>query len=214
VKRLLGRSRAVGKWLVEGWWWWSGFLVLSVALLVSIRSGTSELKIRVSGLALQWFGVATVAYGLRETRKMFGRPRPVTSLRAWLSRFPSWGRREVMEADTLLVGVSASAAVSRPWSPVDPDSPIEARVGALTKNVEQLNERLTAAENNLDRLAREHADALRGEKQVRAEHDDALQAKLEAAETGGLYISLIGVICLFFGLLLTSVPKEIAQLLR
>ncbi len=119
-----------------------------------------------------------------------------------------------MAADALLVGVSTSTAIARLWSEVDPQSPIEARVGALTEKVEQLKGWLTAAENNIDSLTRELPDALRREQQARAEHDETLQAKLEAAETGGLHISLMGVICLFVGLLLTSVPKEIAQLLH
>jgi len=214
VKRFFGRILAQCKWLLEGWWWWAGFLVLAVALRVSFHPGTSEFEVRVSGLVLQWLGVGTVAVGLRKARKMFGRPRPMTSFRAWLSRRPSWGRRDVMVADALPVGVSGSAAIGRPWSPVDPESPIAEQVGALTKNVEQLKERLAAAENNLDCLAHEHIETLRREQQIRAEHDDALQAKLEVAETGGFYISLMGVICLFIGLLLTSVPREIAQLLR
>ncbi len=187
--------------------------VLVVALRVSFHPGTSEIEVRVSGLVLQLFGVGTVAYGLRTTRKMFGRPKPVTSLRAWLSRFPLWGQKPVTATATFW-GEGSWSGRGHTWSKVDPESSIEARVGALTRNTEQLNTRLVAAENRLDSQVREHADALRREQQVRAEHDDALQAKLEAAETGGLYISLMGVICLFFGLLLTSVPKEIVQLFR
>jgi len=213
VKRLFVWSRALGGWLAEARSLWFALFVLVGPLYVSFRPGTSEFDVRLSGLFLQWFGVGTVALGLHKTRKMFGRPSLVTSLKAWLSRFPRWGRKTVTATATFSAGGSWTAR-GHAWSEVDKSSSLAAQVDALTKNVEGLNERLIAAENNLDSLARKHADALRGEQQVRAEHDDALQARLEAAETGGLYISLLGVIFLFLGLLLSSVPREIAQLLQ
>jgi len=73
---------------------------------------------------------------------------------------------------------------------------------------------LIAVKKDIDSRAREQADALQREQQLRAEHDEKLQALLEAAETGGLHISFVGVIWLLFGLLLSSVPREIAQLLQ
>lgn len=119
-----------------------------------------------------------------------------------------------MGTAALSSGVAGMSARGHVWSKVDPSSSLEAQVDALTKDVERVNERLTVAEKTLDSQAREHADALRGEQQVRAEHDAALKAGLEAAETGGLHISFVGVIWLLFGLLLSSVPREIAQLLH
>jgi hypothetical protein len=181
---------------------------------VSIRPGACEFQIRASGLALQLFGVLTVAVGLNKTRRMFGRPKSVTKARVWLSRFPPWRRDLGISADAGIYGVSGSAITGRLWATGGPGFPIAARVDALEKNVQELNKRLDITENKLDSQAREDADALRREKQARTERDDALQAKLEAAETGGLYISLMGAICLLVGLVLTSVPKEIAQLLR
>jgi len=214
VKRLFAWSRVLGRWLAEARLFGIALLVLLGPLYVSFRPGTSEVQVRVSGLFLQSFGVATVAFGLHRIRKMFGRPSLVTSLKAWLSRLPRWIRKAVMAADTASISASGSITVESQWSIFDPDSLIEAQVGELAKNVERLKVGLIAVKKDIDSRAREQADALQREQQLRAEHDEKLQALLEAAETGGLHISFVGVIWLLFGLLLSSVPREIAQLLQ
>jgi len=211
VKRLVAWLWAVVRWLAEPRLFWIASLVLLLALWVSFRPGTSEIQVRVSGLVLQCLGVSIVALDLYKTRRLFGQPSIVTTLKAWRSRFPRWGRREVTDADTVLVGLSAFAAVERFWSKVDPESSIEERVGVLTRRTEQLNEWLNVAEKTIHSLAREHTGALEREKQLRAEQDEKLQALLEAAETGGLHISFVGLVWLLFGILLSSLPGEIAQ---
>jgi len=116
-----------------------------------------------------------------------------------------------MEADTASVGIFESEVIDRFGGEVDPNSPIAAQIGALTKNVEGLKVGLIAVQKKIGSLAREHAGVLQREQQFRAEHDEKLQALLETAETGGLHISFVGVIWLLFGLLLSSLPNEIAQ---
>ena len=57
-------------------------------------------------------------------------------------------------------------------------------------------------------------ESLRQERQFREEGDEHLHKRLEAAEPGGLHISLIGVIWIFLGLILSTVSPEIAQWMR
>jgi len=102
-------------------------------------------------------------------------------------------------------------AQGRPWSEVITSTSLAAQVDALTTKVEWLRKLLVAAEADRHSLARKQDDALQSEQQLRADHDEKLGALLESAETGGLHISFVGLIWLLFGILLSSVPGEIAQ---
>jgi hypothetical protein len=212
VKRLFAWLCAVIRWLTEPRLFWIASLVLLVAFWVSFRPGTSEIQVRVSGLALQCLGVGTVFLGLQKTRKLFGRPNLVTLVKEWLSRLPRWIRKLVMPAGAGAFTVSGSVtAEGYQWSKFDPASPNEVQVAALAKNVEWLKEGLIAVRKDIASRAREQADALQREQQLRAEQDEKLRALLEVAETGGLQISFVGLVWLLFGLLLSSLPGEIAQ---
>ena len=84
----------------------------------------------------------------------------------------------------------------------------------MTRNVERMNERLIQAQKDIDSERSKHSESLRQERQFREGGDEHLHNRLEAAETGGLHISLIGVIWIFLGLILSTVSPEIAQWMR
>jgi len=97
------------------------------------------------------------------------------------------------------------------WTKVDPSAPLDVQLNALRQNVERLNERVTQVQNEVDAELHKHSEALRQEQQIRAKDNKDLQSRLEAAETGGLYISFIGLLWLLLGVLLTTVSPEIAR---
>lgn len=61
---------------------WLALVVVALALVFSLRPGACESDIRVAGLALQWLEIGTVAHGVHQTRKLFGRPSIAKLLRA------------------------------------------------------------------------------------------------------------------------------------
>jgi hypothetical protein len=95
------------------------------------------------------------------------------------------------------------------WSNVDPAAPVEAQLNALKKNVERLHERLIQMQDEMDRDLHRHSEALRQEQEVRGQGDKHLHLRLEAAETGGLHITFIGLLWLLLGVLLATIPGEI-----
>ena len=210
MKRFFAWLWAVVRWLAEPQWFWIALLVLLVAFWVSFRPGTCELQVRLSGLALQCLGVGIVAFDLYRTRKLFGRLGIATTVKAWCSRFPHW-RGKAVPGTARISGRGALTAQGRPWSEVITSTSLAAQVDALTTKVEWLRKLLVAAEADRHSLARKQDDALQSEQQLRADHDEKLGALLESAETGGLHISFVGLIWLLFGILLSSVPGEIAQ---
>jgi hypothetical protein len=94
---------------------------------------------------------------------------------------------------------------------MDSAATIETRLDAVIRNVEGLNQRLLQLHAEMDSEVRSHSNALREEQHLRAKDDQELRSRLEAAETGGLHISFVGVVWLFVGVLLTTVSPEIAR---
>jgi hypothetical protein len=82
---------------------------------------------------------------------------------------------------------------------------------ALTRNVEELNRRVAQVEHDSDSNLRVQMDVLHQEQEARVLDDSQLRARLEEAQTGGLYISFAGLIWLLCGTLLTTLSNEIAQ---
>jgi hypothetical protein len=209
--RLWSWLGALYRWLGEARLAWRTVLVVVLALYISLRHGATEVEIRLTGLALQLAGIGTVAHGLHETRKLFGRPGIMTLFRRWASRFPRWRRHIIEHLAAGSFEIAGSKARAYVWTTMDPAVPVQMQLNALRQNVERLNERLTQIQSDLDTELHRHSEALGQEQQVRAKHDQDLQSRLEAAETGGLHISFIGVVLLFLGVLLTTLSPEIAR---
>jgi len=215
LKRLVAWLKALSRWcFTEFRLVWLALLVVGFAAFIAFRIGASEPQIRLTGLVLQWLGLLTVVHGIRETRKLFGRPSLLQVLREKVARFPRWRRDAFVHVGTGAMTISGGSASAHVWSKIDPAAPIEERVNALTRNVERMNERLIQTQKENDAELRKHSESLHQERQVREKGDDKLRQLMEAAETGGLDISLIGLVWLAVGLILSTASPEIAQWVR
>lgn len=211
MRRAWAWLKALYSWLAEARLVWLALLLVAPAVIVSLREGASEWEIRIAGLVLQLFGLGTVAHGVHKTRKLFGRPSTMASLRGWATRFPRWRRSVVLAAGTAVVQARAYAPRIWVWSSVEPGAPIEAQIKALSQNVEHLKVHMNQTEDAIDAGLRKQSDALGREEQARANSDSALQQRLELAQTGGLEITFVGVIWLAVGVILATIAPDIAQ---
>jgi len=214
MNRFVTWIRSIGLWLFEPKVAWTGVIILISALLFALRPGSSEFEVRVTGLILQAFGLGTVAFGIRKTRIFFGHQNVPQLFFEWVSRFPHWRRHAVIGAGSGMLSAATMSARGYVWSNVDPTAPIEAQIDALTKNLDRMNERINHLENDVDLRLREHSAALKQEQVAREKNDKQLHERLETAETSGLHISLIGLIWILFGLLLSTVSMEIFKVLN
>jgi hypothetical protein len=212
--RLLSWIRAIIAWLREARLAWLTLGALVAAVAFPLAAGKSEQQIRLSGLFLQLLGVGTVAWGLRETRRLFRRPTLGELLRTWLVRFPRWRRDIVLSVDPAHIAWVAGSPRVRVWFPMDPNAPPEQQLKALTSNVQHLDQRLTAAETEIETRTAQVEGAVREEQKARSLRDTELSARLEGAQTGGLHISLAGLVWLLAGLLMATLSSEIAGALR
>jgi len=209
-------------WLRALWFWgvverrhlWLTVLVVAVAIAFVLRKGITETEIRITGLVLQVLGIGTVAWGIHETRALFGHPGILTVAREWLRRFPVYGGRVVSGNASIISGGGTVHGRGYASDNAGPDATIEARVEALEKNVKRVNERINQTQSEMDGKFRSQAEALGQEQQTRSKEDHKILAKLEATETGGLHISAMGALWLLVGVTFSTVAPELAKCLN
>ena len=214
MRKLLLWFKALLHWLVAARLLWLTIAVVAAALVLGLRKGTDEATIRITGLFLQLLGIGTVAWGIRVTRKFFGRPSIFTLARYWFSRFPSFSGRTIT-ASASIQGISLTAnARAHVWRDLDPDATIEDRIKALEDNLQDVNQRLCSTQSEIDRSFRVEAENLKREQDPRSKADQEIREKLEATETGGLHISAMGVLWLSVGVIMSTIPTELAKLIK
>lgn len=201
-------------WLAEGKYVWIATGANLLALVIALRPGASEPLIRLSGLALQVLGIATVIWGISETRALFGHPSITTKAKAWLQRFPLRNRNVVVGVAGIACGTSVGTARGFGTHGAGPNPTLDARIDALEKNVTAIHDRITAAQKEMDAGLQKAGADLKGEAQIRQTEDAEIRSKLEATGTGGVHISAIGASWLFVGVVLSTAAPELAQLLK
>lgn len=214
AKNLYRWLLALMSWLAEAHNFWLAVVVVVAPILFLARKGVTEPEIRISGLFLQILGIGTVAWGIRETRVLFGRPDIFSLSREWIRRFPVYGGRVMTGSINITLPAPSVQASGYPSAIKGPNATIEARVEALEKNVKDINDRINQTQTEIDEKVRVQRRALEEEQQTRAKEDRDLRAKLEATETGGLHISAMGALWLFVGVMLSTAAPELAKWIK
>ena len=98
------------------------------------------------------------------------------------------------------------------WHGTPPNPTIEDRVTALETNLLGVNKRLDDTNRDHLREFRTQKTALAAEVEARERENRTLAQKLEVVETGGLYVSTMGVAWLVAGLTLSTIPNELLVL--
>jgi hypothetical protein len=206
------RFKAIWPWLAEARHVWYSLVVIGVAVIISLCLPT-EPVIRITGLVLQLLGIGTVIWGIYETRALFGHPKSVSKIKAWLSRFPLLRRNVVLSVNSasyIIVGGKATVDQTHKAT----DSTTEARLDSLERNVILIHERISQTQKEIEEGLHKIGDSVKREEQSRQAEDNEIRKKLEATGTGGVHISAIGASWLFVGIILSSAAPEIAALLK
>jgi hypothetical protein len=199
---------------VEAKQFWCAISVIIGAFTVVLKYGRSESSIRIIGMVLQLLGILTVAWGIHQTRALFGHPSILTLSRQWLSRFPRYGASRKLIIADMTLPLMIGRARGHSWAHAGPDATLEARVEVLEKNLNDANQRINQAFEEMDQQFIKHSGTLETEQQIRAREDQNILSKLETTETGGLYISAMGALWLFVGVTLSTVSTELAKWLN
>lgn len=203
--------RALLHWIVEPRLFWLCAFVVVTSAGFALLGGASEPKIRVIGLLLQLCGIGTVAWGLRETRKLFGYPGFFEHSVEWLKRFPKYKPRPISGKIHGTVPAVQQRGSAHAWQSPDPEAPIEKRLAAVEANLLDVNQRLVQVQHGLDHETRRITSELDEERRIRKEEDKETRRNLALSQTGGLSISAMGLVWLFWGIILSTASTEIAK---
>lgn len=187
--------------------------VVILALAASLHYWQTEPSVRISGLLLQILGIAAAAIGIRDTRRMFGKPSFLEQLRTWFKTVPELKPRTISISASGTSSVSASAKIHlRRGAGANPT--LESRLSAVEANLEDLYKRANSSESTFDVHVRDSEHQLRREIDARKEADRQLHLKIEAASTDGLQLAVVGVVWLACGVVMSTVPTELLSLVR
>lgn len=207
------RVRAIWGWLAEACHVWLTTTVIAIALLLCLCVFTTERGIRLTGLCLQILGVGTVAWGIAETRALFGYPPVIQKAWAWIKRCPLKRRtRTVNLSGRAAAQSSAHANLSVRFNEANLTS--RERIVRLERHVDELRKIASQIQEEMCRELSQMSYAINLEEQTRQKEDLHIKDKLEAAGAGGIHISAIGAAWIFSGLILSTASAEIASSLN
>lgn len=205
-------TKRVLAWLYEANLLWLAVLAVpTVMALAYIILGAWEPRIRIAGTCLQLLGLATVARGLRDTRKLFSQPSLFQLAQNWLRRFPTFYRdiRIVTGTGHLQAGGATVTGFGTVTS--SPKASLEDRIAMLEENLKQAHVAIQETQRRIDEEARNQANALQSERHYRKTGDEQTKKLLQEAMAGGLHLEAIGVFWLLIGITLASASIEISR---
>jgi len=210
TRKTLSYLRAHRAWLWESRFFWLtvlGAVGVPVAVLVW---WPYEHIIRYAGLGLQVAGILTVWWGIRETRKLFEHPTFWMQAGEWFRRRPRYGGRVVAGEGSAAAAAGAFGRTTV-WSHASSGATLEQRLEVLEKNLQSVRDDLSGFQTKTEEDIRRHDQAIREEQQARDSADQEIRKKLKSTETGGLHISAMGAIWLLVGVIMGTIPAELAR---
>src|SRR5919106_691751 len=113
--------KKIWRWLAAlvGWVWsprwvWRSLGAIVVVFIICSAFPSVEQRVRYAGLLFQLLGLAAVAKGLRETRRLFNRPGLATLAAEWWHQFPSFTPKTYVlkaQADSIRIAGNEVALV-------------------------------------------------------------------------------------------------------
>jgi len=210
--RRLGRHlfvRAYPFWIAVGG------IALVAAVAVAI-GGTPVEEATIAGAGMELLGLATVAVGLSKLGREFGRPSLFDSLGSWFRDLPAVFKKQPPRIINSVGGISITPGTGSALLTVKaaPGSPIEKRVELLEKAVDLLRDYHGREIEKLDQAVERVAADLTIEQRERAQVDERLRTTVEELAVGGLHVEVVGVVWLFFGIFLGTLPEQSVAIIR
>ncbi len=200
-------------WLLKAWLAWLAIAVLGLSLVVPLLwIGTAD-SLRYSGLFMQLLGLGTVAIGIRDTRRMFGKPSMLELFRRWHRNIPIFGPKVIQMSGSAPLNITESAK-AHVWRGSGKNPTLESRLEAAEANLGELYGRLNRFESESNHEIRKIVSKLRAESAERKEQDRQLHHKIEVASADGLHLAAVGVVWLMAGVILSTIPQELLLLAR
>lgn len=204
----------LARWLGRAWRVWGsvGVIVLSVAV-ASMLPGSLEAHIRYAGLFLQLLGVCTVVYLLSGKHHLFGRRGLWASTRQWAAERPRFRG----SSTTLIVASAGHAHISgeakiTKWFGTPPTATVEERLHALESNLQTVRADLAESRLRATKHLQKVEAAIQTERHERTDAVREVSTKLQKLGADGLHVEAVGLLWLIVGIVLATIPAEVAHL--
>jgi hypothetical protein len=186
-----------------------------VAIVVGFGlSAKTSAGVRYAGTILQIFGLGTVAIGLSQVRRSFGRPSLVEKVVAWFRQLAAaFLPPKPITVQANVVGVAIVAGEARVVVRASPGDSLDRRVTILEENLDRLRDEIDAKEKKVRTELSIVKAAVEREERARETEARRLSSQMEELAVGGLHLELVGLTWLILGVLGTSIPDELAKLL-
>ncbi|WP_201728650.1 hypothetical protein [Acidocella sp. C78] len=191
-------------------WEWTTIIPPAITLGVIFRLNGMEPAYRIGGGVLQIIGVASVFWGVRQTRSSFGQ---IGGWRSFLSRvknYPRW-RRDiiVMAGGAAFGGATASGrAVLGKGFPVGAsvDHRLDLLLDWINQSIIDVDKVRSEIEIAKDGLKKK----IENEKSERDKADHNLLKTMEGVSTGGLSLTVAATVWIMVGLVMSTFSVELA----
>jgi hypothetical protein len=187
--------------------------LIAIGLGAALASSTAD-SVRYAGTILQGLGLATVAVGLGEMRRLFGRRSLIQSALRWLrdlraivSHPTILNLHGVASGDMAVLRGDLSLRIGAP-----PNATIDQRVAALEADLANYRKEVEGRIAGINRKIDAVVQSVHDEASQRRAAIDATQSKIESVAVGGLHLESMGLGWLLMGVVFTSIPSEIASL--
>lgn len=183
---------------------WATLIVLAAACFLAFWPPPSDQRIRFASLLLQIGGLATVAWGIHKVRTQFGEDPFLELVAKW------WERRHarvvsgaaVLEAGSAMMAATGQAVRLAPTT-------LEQRVAYLEQDLAELTKRVDMVASDLRKEEQASKAAIAAESRERKKETGELNNQMKLFATGGIYVSMMGLVWLLFGITLATIPQEI-----
>jgi hypothetical protein len=193
---------------IKAWPFWLTLGGLGTAALLALVGATQANRALLAGAWLQILGLGTVAWGLRDVRRMFRRPTLTTRVREWFRQLHRLlGKPEPIvirpEPGHLTISVGTpSVSVG-----LGPNPSLKQRLDFLMGEVDALRARQARELAEVtDRFSRLDA-GMATEGADRIGEYSALKQTVEEFAVGGLHLEIVGLVWLGFGVVLGTLPE-------
>lgn len=191
--------------------YWISVAIVGFTVVVVGAFSWSEDAFRLAGMLLQLGGVITVVWGILKTRAEFGRTPMRSALKTWLRAFPPFRPRTTVASIDATFPPMTGEAYGYPTSgPAQDQTTFEGRLAHIENVVRQLE--IAQGKTHIAVLQAEKNAQKALDTQAR-ELSILFDGKIEATATGGLHLSGVGAVLIFFGTVFGGAGPELHRLL-
>ena len=214
------RWSALWSLMRDAWPTWLALAGLAVAWLLAygvarVATFTLGAQVRYAGTLLQIFGLATIAFGLSQIRQLFGRPSFFANVKSWFKRLGTlFGpARPVSIHGLASAGATLTAGSLRVITNAPAGATMDQRMAIVEETLKRIYAELDETNSRVQSQLNSATTAIQQETVERSSADDTLNKRIEEFAVGGLHLETVGLVWLLTGVLGTSIPDELAQLL-